>query len=212
MKLYSRKRSSVWSASLLLPVLMAVGCGDDGGGPTEADVVTKINDGWASYRAGDFDQALTRFNAAISSDSNNGGGYNGVGWVLLATLDGPAGDDLAEILRYFDRAVAEGFVDADAQAGRCIVFNVASEYRQAVNAGLDAIALDIEFELPGDPAIEIRDVRLALAQAYMGLGEYEAALEQAVLIDPNRDPISANSETFLDQLISRLQDLQRDLD
>lgn len=207
----------------LLPAVLFLACGGDDGGIVDAEEITLVNEGWKKYEASDFEGALAKFSSAISRNSNVGGGYNGVGWVLLATLDMEgsgdpnrpinlrAEEDLAEALAYFDRAVAEGFKDADAHAGRCIIFNLASEYRQAVNAGLDAVAVDLSFQLPGDKSMDIRDVRLAIAQSYLELGEYEEALEQAVLINPNRDPISANSETFLSQLITRLQELAYDL-
>ncbi len=207
----------------LLPALLFLGCGDDDGGVVDADAITFVNQGWDKYSAGDFVAAEAKFNSAISNSSNTGGGYNGMGWVLLATMELDSSGDptrsislqtdstLAAALQYFDRAVAEGFPDADAQAGRTIIFNLANEFRQAVNAGLDAVAIDLSFQLPGDASVDIRDVRLAMAQSYLELGEYEEALEQAVLINPNLDPINLNSETFLSQLIARLQVLADDL-
>jgi hypothetical protein len=207
-------------ALLALAFALFAGCGGDDGGVVDADVIVQVKDGWNRYAAGDFDGARQKFEAAISSDRNVGGGYNGMGWVILATWTRETETEpvsfenepvLAEALGYFDRAIAEGYLDADPHAGRCFNLNAASEYRQSVNAGLEAVAVDPNFHLPGDEGLDIRDVRLSVAYSYLMLGEYENSLEQAVLINPNLDPISANSETFLIQLRSRLERLYDDL-
>ncbi len=199
-----------FAAALIL--LLVAACGNETTSPTEAPVVTQVNDGWNRFADGDYEGALQSFEKAIATDSNIGDGYNGIGWTRYAMARGEESPDLTVPLSYFDRAVAEGFEGAGAQAGRCLILNILSEYGQAVDAGKRVVAIDPAFVLEGDGSIEIRDIHLAMAQSYMGLGDYDKALEQALIIDPNRDPINPNSGNFVQVLISRLQDLQQELD
>ena len=133
-----------------------------------------------------------------------GDGYNGLGWCYLRL------DSLETALDRFDLAVAKGFVGAGAQAGRCLILNRMDEYGQAVFAGDEVIEIDDHFALEGDITLDIRDVRLAMAQSYFALGGYEEPLDQITIVD-SAILINPNSATFVQELLSAIEDLTEDL-
>lgn len=205
MSCYSRARR-FWPALLVFSVLLFAACGDDDSGPTEPPVTTKLNQGWDLFAEDDFLEALAKFEEALGEDAGLGDCNNGLGWTYLRL------DSLDSALEQFDIAVAKGFVGADAQAGRCIVLNYIDEPRQAIFAGEATIAIDPFFKLEGDKSLDIRDVRLAMAQSYFVLCEYEESLEQLVEIKPaNSGRVDPNSSTFLIDLIMVIEEMVAEL-
>jgi tetratricopeptide (TPR) repeat protein len=186
--------------AVLSVALLFSGCGDDNEGVTEPPVVQQLAQGWARFSEGDYDGALAKFEEAVSTDPGLGDGENGLGWAYLRL------DSLGTALTHFDLAVAKGFVGADAQAGRCLLLNRMDEYRQSIFAGDAAIAVDPTFVLEADATVDVRDVRLAMAQSRLALGEYEEALEQITTIDSSIR-INPNSATFVAELVAAIEEL-----
>ncbi|MFH1680352.1 MAG: hypothetical protein ABIH26_06880 [Candidatus Eisenbacteria bacterium] len=195
-----------WGACSLagiVVVLLVSGCGDEGG-VTEPPVVSLLAAGWDRFADADYAGAIEKFEDAVRSDGSLGDGHNGLGWCYLRL------DSLDIALAEFQAAVAKGFTEAGAQAGRCLILNRIDEYRQAVFAGGAVLEIDPLFELEADPTIDVRDVRLAMAQSYLALGEYEEALGQIMVVDSSIR-INPHSATFVSELIAAIEDLTADL-
>ncbi len=203
-----KARNSYWKSALASAVVLAVvlgsGCGDDNNGPTVDPYIELIDRAWFAFSEGDMTESDKRFGEAIATNKSLGDGYSGLGWVRYMNEMYP------EALDLWDQAVARGFVEADAQAGRCLVLNSMNEFRQAANAGESALLIDSSFRLRGNESIEIRDVRLAVAQAYFALGEYELVLSQIESIDP-AIVINRFSATFLQELLAALQNIEESI-
>jgi len=194
---------SPWPVLALLPVLFLAGCGDDKS-VTVPPVVTFLAEGWGLFEEGEYEEAIAKFEAAVNADAGLGDGHNGLGWCYFRL------DSIEPALDRFDLAVAKGFVGAGAQAGRCLILNRMDEYRQAIFAGGEVIETDDRFELEGDITLDIRDVRLAMAQSYFALGEYEEALDQITIVD-STIRINPNSALFVRELLTAIEDLTEDL-
>jgi tetratricopeptide (TPR) repeat protein len=194
----------VWPLAGIAFVLLLSGCGDDGGGTDVLPVEEQIAAGWARFGEGNYSGAIEKFEEAVRTDPGLGDGHNGLGWSYLRL------DSLDVALDEFQVAVAKGFVGADAQAGRCLILNRLDEYRQAIFAGEAALAADAAFKLEGDATIDVRDVRLAMAQAHFALGEYVEALEQITIVDA-AILINPNSATFAAELLAAIEELTADL-
>lgn len=188
------------AAAVLAAILSSSGCGDDGGGTKVDPVVLQLAAGWSRFEEGNYTGAIEKFEEAVGTAPGLGDGHNGLGWCYLRL------DSLDAALDEFQVAVAKGFVGAGAQAGRCLILNRKDEYRQAVVAGEAALAADPVFELEGDATIDIRDVRLAMAQSMYALGEYTDALEQIVVVDPSIS-INIHSAGFAGELLGAIEDL-----
>ena len=189
---------------MVFSVILFAACGDEDG-PTEPQVTTYLSEGWDKFAEESYTEALGKFQAAVNEDGGLGDGWNGIGWTCLRL------DSLDAAMEAFDRAVAKGYIGAGAHAGRCLIFNLRDEFRQSVFAGMRAIEIDPAFELEGDRTIDIRDVRLAMAQSYFALSEYEEARSQMVIIDPKYEALNPNSATFLQDLIGSLEELTETL-
>lgn len=188
----------------ILPAALLLGCGDDNPGPPVDPVVEKLDAGWALFSAGEYEGAIAEFDDAVAMRAGLGDGHNGRGWSYLRL------GLLETALREFDTAVAKGFVGAGAQAGRCLILNRLDEYRQCVFAGEAVVAQDSRFELKADRTLDIRDVRLAMAQSHFALGEYEEALEQIEVVD-SAVLLNPNSGTFALELLAAIEKLTEDL-
>jgi tetratricopeptide (TPR) repeat protein len=194
----------VWPLAGIAILLALSGCGDDGGGPEILPVEEQLAAGWARFGEGNYSGAIEKFDEAVRTDPALGDGHNGLGWSYLRL------DSLDVALGEFQLAVAKGFVGADAEAGRCLILNRLDEYRQAIFAGEAVLATDAAFKLEGDVTIDVRDVRLAMAQSYYALGEYVEALEQITTVDA-AILINPNSATFAAELLAAIEELTGDL-
>jgi tetratricopeptide (TPR) repeat protein len=187
--------------ALLVVILPLLACGDDDSGPTIPEVVTLLDQGWELFAVEDYPGALSKFEAAVAADRGLGDGHNGLGWTYLRM------DSLDVALESFNLAAAKGLVGAGAQAGRCLILNRRNEYRQAIFAGQAAIDIDPLFELEADPTLDIRDVRLAMAQSHLSLAEYVEAMDQVATIDPSI-VLNQYSATFVAELIAEMEALE----
>jgi tetratricopeptide (TPR) repeat protein len=195
--LFLRRRGPL--AGIVLVLLVLSGCGDDEG-VTEPPVVSLLASGWQRFAAADYAGAIEKFEEAVESDRSLGDGHNGIGWCYLRL------DSLDLALDAFQTSIAKGLVGADAQAGRCLVLNRLDEYRQAIFAGEAVVSINPLFKLAADPTVDVRDVRLAMAQSHLALGEYVEALDQATAIDSSI-LINPNSATFVSELIAAIENL-----
>ncbi len=196
-RLFLRRRGPL--AGIVLVLLVLSGCGDDEG-VTEPPVVSLLASGWQRFAAADYAGAIEKFEEAVESDRSLGDGHNGIGWCYLRL------DSLDLALDAFQTSIAKGLVGADAQAGRCLVLNRLDEYRQAIFAGEAVVSINPLFKLAADPTVDVRDVRLAMAQSHLALGEYVEALDQATAIDSSI-LINPNSATFVSELIAAIENL-----
>ncbi|MFH1277393.1 MAG: hypothetical protein ABIK65_03330 [Candidatus Eisenbacteria bacterium] len=196
----SKRPRRIVAAIALLPAALLIGCGDENPGPQVDPVVEKLDAGWALFSAGDYTGAIIEFDEAVAMNGGIGDGHNGRGWSYLRL------DSLETALDAFNMAVAKGFVGADAQAGRCVILNRFDEYRQCVFAGQAVLAIDSRFELEADITVDVRDVRLSMAQSYFALGEYLEALDQIEAVD-SAILLNPNSATFVLELIRAIENL-----
>ncbi|MBM3319384.1 MAG: hypothetical protein FJY73_01725 [Candidatus Eisenbacteria bacterium] len=196
-RMFLRRRGPLAGIALVLLVLS--GCGDDEG-VTEPPVVSLLASGWQRFAAADYAGAIEKFEDAVESDRGLGEGHNGIGWCYFRL------DSLDLALAEFQTSIAKGLVGADAQAGRCLILNRMDEYRQAIFAGEAVLAIDPLFKLAADPTVDVRDVRLAMAQSHLALGEYAETLDQLTNID-SAIQINPNSATFVSELIAAIEHL-----
>lgn len=186
----------------LLAALLAIlsGCGDDGGPRTTARSLTA--DGWDLFEAGEMEEALAKFEAALEISEFYGEAYNGVGWCCVRL------DSLDRGLDAFHAAAASGVTNADPLAGLAIIYRDREpvDFQMAADFADSALTLEADYGFDHDPTLDWHDLRLILAQSLIGLGRYEDAKIQVDILNPwnTLDPIA---DTFIEDLIAEVQRL-----
>jgi len=177
---------------LFLLVSSWFGCGEKTLGLTRVEVLTE--QGWDFLEAGDYAEALVRFDAALAEDSTFAEAHNGRGWALTLPA---AGFDYAEALRSFDAALAFSLGTADPFAGKSFIYRsfdpadrpAAGDPALAITAADSALARDPRWSLEHHPAADHRDLFWIQAASYFDLSQYldsKAAIDSlgGVVLDP----------------------------
>ncbi len=169
-------RACVLTAGLL--ALFGASCGKDDSPtapatPTPAGLVAS---GWARFDRGGYAAAQGDFDAALSQDPAYGPARLGKGWCLLVTASSLAGFQSAAA--HFDSAIARQQTSAAAYAGRAAA-RLACGGDELAGAAADAgaaLILDPGFRFAHLAGFDAASVRLLLAEAEAGLGDFTAAL------------------------------------
>jgi tetratricopeptide (TPR) repeat protein len=154
------------------------GCGGSGLGPAER----RANGGWIQFEAGEYQDAVEFFLQAIELDSTLADAHVGAGWsyARLGEL-GLAHHHFYQVYDYSDHP------NADALAGHCAVSHATRQYTRAVATGRSVTYVDTLWVFSHDATVDIRDVRLLIAQSAFAMGgeAYEIAQEQIDYLDPD---------------------------
>lgn len=196
--------------------LGTAGCGDETAPPPEGGIpvvpqatLDHTKEGWIAFAAGDYSDALAEFDAALAVSSNYTDALSGRGWARMRQ------DDFAGAEVDFAAAVAASSYwqrpddTAGALVGRTFNAGANADYPLAALAGQQAQAAGgVFYVFAHDSSIDIDDVRLAVAEAFIQTGEYEAALQELVEIDVTvLNRVNPTSYSFLTQLLEELQRL-----
>jgi tetratricopeptide (TPR) repeat protein len=193
------------SSVLTLGIFLSCGGGGGGGGP-EVTAEQLTSEGWARFEAGDFQGAMSKFEGAIAIDSNYGEAYNGLGWSCVKI------DSLEAAVNAFGQAISKGVSTADPRAGKAVVYRDLEpvDFQASIDWADSALARDSDYVFSHDTTMTWKDLRLILAQSYYGLHEYEEALEQVDILDPE-NTLNSGSDTFVEDLLAELQRLGEEI-
>jgi len=189
----------------LLAMLAGCGGGDGGGGGEVCDNAQCLTDeGWQLFEQGQYQNAIAKFNEALTKDPAYADAYNGLGW-SYANLD-----SLNRALKKFGLCIANGMTTADPYAGCAPVYRDAGFITGYLDSGVwtdsTALAKDSDYEFSHDDTFDSDDLHLILAQCYYRLGRYlDAKAEVELLGGPVLDP---QDEDFEEDLAAAIQDLE----
>ncbi len=159
-------------------LLLVASCSNDDSptAPVADTPAGLVNQGWADFTLGDLAEARAEFTAALTLDPNYGPAHVGLGWSVLA-LAGSRSDYLAAAAA-FDAALAAQETTATTYVGRAAA-RLGLGDGDLVGAAADArrvLAVAPHFSFAHDPDFDSADVRLLLACAEAGQGNFAAAL------------------------------------
>lgn len=211
-------RRLAWTA-FLLTALTAVGCGGGNGlGPKdlqqqEGKLRDRLPLDWVKYNAGDYAGAISAFsNTLVQADgledqpgvqnAVKSEAYDGIGWSYFRQQDLDSAADA------FRRSTGLDGRNTDAWVGWAGVALAQRKYSDVVQYCLQALENDLQYnsafrtdeesrELAHD-LVDMRHVRVMLAQAYLQLGRYSA--------DERADPYNASAQVRLLQSSFRYSD------
>ncbi len=171
--------------------ILQMGCSSD----VDTEVSTAnshTEQGWHSYRSGDFTQALINFERALNTDPEYSDAHNGSGWSHLSlSLSIPL------VQEAFQNAVRYDASNADAWVGLAHVLYLrnkdSSDFTSAIRAIDNAIQSNGQQYLFRHDYNSIADLYALKSACYFYLGETELARQEsdkALEIDAENDTVS----------------------
>jgi tetratricopeptide (TPR) repeat protein len=188
-------------AGIACALLLAAGCGGDGGAGPGATAEGKTEEGWTLFEAGDYSGAVGKFDEALSIDDTYADAYNGLGW-SFANLD-----SLARALTNFSLSIANG-MSGDPHAGSAPVYRDVDppQFDDAVLTATTALSLDRRYIFEHDTTFDWHDLHLIMAQSQFGLGLYELANAEVDSLGGN--PQNPASPSFVEDLAEEIERLE----
>ena len=183
-------------------VIGLAGCGDDTiiVGP---DAEKLVSEGWAEYGAGNYEDAVAKFEEALAEDSDSSEAYNGIGWSMARLGQVRASID------NFKKAVEKDPDNADAHAGLAGAYFADGDYERSIASAKSLLLRRPEYSSHHDE-IRAADIRILLAECYYNTGDYAAARAQIDLMGGSGSALDASSPTYLADLLSVIEELARE--
>ncbi len=180
-------------------LLLFIGCGDKEE-VTIPGADEFIDEGWKEYAAGNYSDAIKKFQKALEETPDNSEAYNGVGW-SMARLS-----QLADSIDSFKKATEKDSTNVDAYAGLAGVYFASEDYERAVASAKSALLLNPQYVSHHDE-IKAYDVRVLMAECYYIVGNYTEAVAQIDLIGGAGMNLDPSSSTYQADLISVIDEL-----
>lgn len=177
------------------------GCGDDETvvGP---DSDKLISEGWSEYGAGNYEDAIAKYEEALAEDETSSEAHNGIGW-CKARLG-----ETQDAIDSFKKAVEKDTENADAYAGLAGAYFADADYERAIASARLVLSRSPEY-LSHHDDIRTADIRVLLAESYYNVGDYTAARAQIDLLGGSGRALDPSSSTYLADLLSVIEDLTR---
>lgn len=195
------RQTLVFLNVFMIMSFIIIGCGDD---KTESVPQSEvlIEEGWKEYIAGNYDLAIEKFQRALTEDSNNAEAYNGIGW-SKAKLG-----QVEQSIDSFKSAIAKDPSKADSHAGLAGVYLAIGDYERAIASANRVISLDLKYISFHDD-IDIRNIRLILAEAYFYRKDYTNARNQIELLGNTGKTLDPSSATYEKDLMLVIEELRK---
>lgn len=187
--------------SVLFFVIVLYGCENDEE-VVRPNADTYVAQGWIEYAAGSYESAITRFQIALTKDSENAEAYNGIGWAY-AWL-GKVNDSIDS----FKKATSKNPENADAHAGLAGVYFISGNYEQAIASAIKVLNIKSDYQSPHDK-MKANNVRLLLAESYYNMGDYASAKSQLEQLGANVKALDSGSSTYLSDLLLIIDELSK---
>ena len=201
------------SSACVACLLIAFGCGGDGGGGPSDTAASLTAAGWALFEQGEYEAAIEKFDAALNLDATYADAYNGLGW-SNAKLD-----DLTESLLSFGMCILNDNTMADPYAGCTPVYrdyefpaaalaeDTTAHFDSALAFAQEALSRDADYEFSHDETFNWEDIHLIMAQSYFGKGEFLSAKAEVELLgyEGTLDP---ESTTWPQELADAIEELE----
>jgi tetratricopeptide (TPR) repeat protein len=177
------------------------GCGDDEI-LLAPDDNKLISEGWSEYGAGNYEDAIAKYQEALAEDESSSEAHNGIGW-CKARLG-----ETHDAIESFKEAVGKDPGNTDAHAGLAGAYFADGDYERAIASAQSVLSLSPEYSSHHDD-IRTADIRVLLAECYYNVGDYNAARAQIDLLGGSGRALDPSSPTYLADLLSVIEELTR---
>lgn len=175
------------------------------GDATINQIISLIQSGWQSFSNRNYDDALTKFDQAVSLsrassryDSLQAEAECGRGWSRAYRREfSLAKSDLLNSLAH--QSVSQS-VSLNSKAGLAFVHHASNEFSSAIQRALEVLNVNPNYVFAYDNRVYHKRLRLVLAQSYYTLGDFQSAAQQLDIIDPAGAPHSTDPIILLRQI------------
>ena len=193
------KRMLIVIVSMGVLIGILSGCGDD------EIVVTpnsseRVSEGWKEYVAGNYEDAIAKYQDALEEDPNSADAYNGIGWSKARLGKN------RDAIDSFKIAVAKEPSDVDARAGLAGAYLADGDYERAIASAKLVLSLKPNYTSYHDD-IGVTDIHILLAECYYNVGKYDDAKAQIDLLGNSGKSLNMSSPSYLADLLSLIEDL-----
>jgi Flp pilus assembly protein TadD len=156
--------------------------------------------GWSDFEAGDYEDARTNFEDALTWDITYADAYNGLGWCDLLE------DKLSDASTNFSSATSYDAFLTDASAGGSLAATELGNHQNAVDYANDVINSNASYQFSHYSSVTIEDIRLAKAKSAAALGDFDTALAEVQAIESgfSADPSTAEGQAAI---LARIEEL-----
>lgn len=175
------------------------GCGDDEAEPAP-DASEFVSEGWEEYIAGNYEDAIAKFQKALAEDPAKAEAYNGIGWAKARL------GQVRDSIDSFNNAVSKEPGNADAHAGLAGMYFADGDYERAIASANMALSLGTDYTSHHDD-MKAFDIRILLAQCYYNIGNYDAARAQIDLLGGAGRTLDPSSPSYPVDLLSLIEEL-----
>ena len=193
--------SMLHALSMCLLIGNLAGCGEDVA-VVAPDAGERIDEGWREYIAGNYEDAIAKYQEALEEDSSSAEAHNGIAWARARL--GQTRDSIDS----FRKAVARDPGNADAHAGLAGAYLADGDYERAIASANLVLSLQPEYESHHDD-IKAADIHILLAECYYSIGDYAAAKAQIDLLGGTGKFLDTSSPTYLRDLLLLIEELAK---
>ncbi|MBN1155689.1 hypothetical protein JXB12_12295 [candidate division KSB1 bacterium] len=180
-------KRNVYIAALITIVFLG-SCGNDNGfTPPPKDAQILVEEGWEKFSYRGYQNALSKFEEAITKDDTYAEAYCGAGWAAARIPDLPLATD------YFTQCIALDADYADAYAGLAFVYNASKLYQNSITSAQTVLTINDTWSFTHDITLDYKDICLILAENYFALGDLSSSLAQVKILNP---AFNANISSF----------------
>ena len=170
--------------AVFLLIITIIRCGGDNlTGPSAGSAKRMVKDGWALYEIGEYNAALSKFNAAARLNPSYADVYNGLGWTHFAL------HNIKQAAIQFNTGVDKAPNSLDILVGYSFALYESKNYsleNGALKWALKAIEVDsTEFDMDGvdyyfvhNPKVTAKELKKIMALSYFYLGKFEDSYYQ----------------------------------
>jgi tetratricopeptide (TPR) repeat protein len=184
---------------LCLGISTFIGCGDDEV-IIAPDAEEFISQGWKEYAAGNYEDAIAKYQKALTEPTGGSEAYNGIGWskARLGLIQ--------DAIENFKQAVAKDPSNVDAYAGLAGAYLADGDYERAIASAEPVLLLNPEYRSHHDD-IKAAHVHILLAECYYNVGDYTAARAQIDILGDSGKGLDPSSPGYLADLLAVIEDL-----
>ncbi len=193
-------RYYLMSCVLCLAISAFIGCGGDDEVVIAPDAEEFISQGWKEYAAGNYEDAIAKYQKALAETPDGSEAYNGIGWskARLGLIQ--------DAIENFKRAVAKEPSNVDAHIGLAGAYLADGDYERAIASAEPVLLLNPEYTSHHDD-IKAAHVHILLAECYYNLGDYTAARAQIDILGDSGKGLDPSSPGYLADLLAVIEDL-----
>jgi len=155
--------------------------------PVDKEAQVLVEEGWEKFSYRGYQNALLKFQEAITKDDTYSEAYCGAGWASARI------PNLQTASNYFSQCLSLDIYYADAYAGLAFVYNAGKAYQNSISSAQYTLELNSKWAFDHDSSLDYKDLYLIMAEDYFALGDLSSSLAQVKLLDPTFD---ANVDSF----------------